>query len=332
MKPLRRIDIELTNRCNAQCSFCPRDKMPQLGSMTIETFELIVKRIVESDENIIISFTGFGESTAHKNFLDFFRMSRKHDIPVSLTTNGHLLTPELSKELTELGLYDINFSVSDIDEGYKIVYQLDYVKTKNNILSFLEINQGKTYTKINLVEHELNIDTRDKVESFWMEAGVDFVHRTKMVNRGGAIERKEFEGMFKRHDEAKIIIKERNIKGLCSLPLASIFVDWKGEYYLCCQDWEKRMPMGNVKSYSIKEMDLLKMRKVFEGNPVCNSCSQNPVNLISQCIVNKEEGVMREGKFKKKLHHLASGDAAWLNPSLHVGDKAIADEIMSWIE
>ena len=27
------VDIELTNACNASCSFCPRDKMPDIGTI-----------------------------------------------------------------------------------------------------------------------------------------------------------------------------------------------------------------------------------------------------------------------------------------------------------
>ena len=40
------IDIEITNRCNAKCHFCPRDATPHQGLMTTEVFDqtrLVVK-------------------------------------------------------------------------------------------------------------------------------------------------------------------------------------------------------------------------------------------------------------------------------------------------
>ena len=41
------IDVELTNRCNARCGFCPRDATPHQGVMTVETFRQTLARVVE---------------------------------------------------------------------------------------------------------------------------------------------------------------------------------------------------------------------------------------------------------------------------------------------
>ena len=35
------VDIELTNRCNAKCHFCPRDQTPHEGLMSPEVFDAI---------------------------------------------------------------------------------------------------------------------------------------------------------------------------------------------------------------------------------------------------------------------------------------------------
>ncbi|MBK8289162.1 MAG: hypothetical protein IPK95_11455 [Cellvibrionales bacterium] len=45
--PNRNIDVELTNRCNATCDFCPREKTPKQGFMSMEVFEQTVRRIQE---------------------------------------------------------------------------------------------------------------------------------------------------------------------------------------------------------------------------------------------------------------------------------------------
>ncbi len=38
------IDIEITNRCNATCHFCPRDATPHQGIMSVETFDKALAR------------------------------------------------------------------------------------------------------------------------------------------------------------------------------------------------------------------------------------------------------------------------------------------------
>ena len=39
-------DVELTNRCNASCSFCPRDLTPGQGVMTQEVFSRTLEAAV----------------------------------------------------------------------------------------------------------------------------------------------------------------------------------------------------------------------------------------------------------------------------------------------
>ena len=41
------VDIELTNRCNAKCHFCPRDQTPHEGLMSPEVFDQSLLRAVE---------------------------------------------------------------------------------------------------------------------------------------------------------------------------------------------------------------------------------------------------------------------------------------------
>ena len=41
------VDIELTNRCNAKCHFCPRDQTPHEGLMSRAVFDRSLARAVE---------------------------------------------------------------------------------------------------------------------------------------------------------------------------------------------------------------------------------------------------------------------------------------------
>ena len=77
------IDLELTNRCNASCSFCPRDAMPQLGTMTPEIFEQALARCVEfapiarkTRNEPVVVFCGTGEPLLNRNIPNYVRRVR----------------------------------------------------------------------------------------------------------------------------------------------------------------------------------------------------------------------------------------------------------------
>ena len=55
------IDIELTNACNAKCSFCPRDNMPAIGTMKPDIFYKAVERGLELPTNTTFGFCGTGD-------------------------------------------------------------------------------------------------------------------------------------------------------------------------------------------------------------------------------------------------------------------------------
>ena len=52
------VDIELTNACNASCSFCPRDKMPDIGTIKPYHFYKAVERGLEHPGTPYFAFCG----------------------------------------------------------------------------------------------------------------------------------------------------------------------------------------------------------------------------------------------------------------------------------
>ncbi|MEZ5540408.1 MAG: radical SAM protein [Pseudomonadales bacterium] len=60
------LDVELTNRCNALCHFCPRDKTPEQGFMSEAVFKQAVLRAQE--EGLTVMLTGQAESLIHPDF------------------------------------------------------------------------------------------------------------------------------------------------------------------------------------------------------------------------------------------------------------------------
>ncbi len=41
--------------------------------------------------------------------------------------------------------------------------------------------------------------------------------------------------------------------GFCERPITKLFIDWNGDYKLCCEDWKHHITLGNINNESIKE-------------------------------------------------------------------------------
>jgi radical SAM protein with 4Fe4S-binding SPASM domain len=106
--------VEITNLCNLDCLMCPRKKLNvKYKEVSLEYFKEIVTKL-KGIKNIIL--TGWGEPLFHKNLPEMVDFCTKRGIFTSLTSNGLLLTPSLSKRLIDSGLCEITFSIDSLDE------------------------------------------------------------------------------------------------------------------------------------------------------------------------------------------------------------------------
>ena len=288
----RAIDIELTNRCNATCSFCPREKTPKQGFMDYETFRKAVSRAKEFDANAVVSLTGLGEPMLHPRFMDCIRHLHEQGLDPAFTTNASRMFRDVSSALLDAGLKRIDISVSDIGDDYKKVYNLDYKVTHQNICDFIELNQGRAKTQVTVVRHDGNQDKLGEVEDYWKSKGIDEVRLIREVNRGGSCSKEYFfQGSDKYKKQAYEALEKSGFSDLCGAPFSGIFIGWNGNYYLCCMDWEKTVPFDSA----IDDVDNLKFKFLHGDTPLCDSCSVNPVNDL--CEIMHEVEIGKRGKF-----------------------------------
>ncbi|HEY9037292.1 MAG TPA: radical SAM protein [Pseudomonadales bacterium] len=292
----RVVDIELTNRCNATCSFCPREKTPKQGFMDYDVFCKAVERVKEFGADTKVFLTGLGEPMLHPRFMECIHHLREQGLNPAFTTNASRLFRDKSEELLNAGLKHIDISISDLNEKYENVYNLDYQTTRQNIADFMELNQGRCFVQITIVRHDGNKDDIDDMEKYWQATGADYVRAIREINRGGSCSKEyHFQGGDKYKKEARQALEAGGLTAVCSLPFYSVFIGWNGNYYLCCMDWEKTVPMKTVFTASIEEIDDLKYEFLQKPSAICGACSVNPVNDICETMHEVEHG--ERGKF-----------------------------------
>lgn len=132
------VDIELTNRCNAACSFCPREKTPHQGLMSDETFCCALERTVEHrdvvehvfpDSWFSVVFCGMGEPLLHPRVVEYARRATAAGLEVHLSTNGSLLDDATGRALLDAGVGAVFLNIGDHGAVYEAVYRLPFERT-----------------------------------------------------------------------------------------------------------------------------------------------------------------------------------------------------------
>jgi MoaA/NifB/PqqE/SkfB family radical SAM enzyme len=300
------IDFELTNRCNASCHFCPRDRTPHQGLMSPETFEQGLMRAVEYREQVEAAFApdpvqvevslcGLGEPLLNKHAAEFVRAVRAEGFRCSMSSNGALLDERRGRAVLDAGLQHIYINIGDVGDDYEDVYKLPFEKTRDNIVRFIEMAEGRCEVCIVLVDYKADPVHVDAMRDYWRNYGVETFQSYEIMNRGGSlfVDHMQYES-FGELAEAERLLTANDSVPVCGAPFAFLFIGYDSHYYLCCSDWEKRAPLGSVFDSSFLDVTAAKLAHTIDRQVVCKSCNLDPINQLTEVIQTAAETGDRE--------------------------------------
>jgi MoaA/NifB/PqqE/SkfB family radical SAM enzyme len=285
------VDIEITNRCNAKCHFCPRDQTPHEGLMSPEVFTQSLHRADEYrtlaadllGESVGISLCGLGEPLLNRHAPAFVRQVKEAGFHVSLSSNGSILSEEKGRALLDAGLERILINVGDEGDEYESVYKLPFEKTRANVVRFAEMAEGRCEVYVVLVDHHRDTAHVEHMKQYWRGYGLTRFLTYEIMNRGGAlfVDHMQFES-YPELAEARARVESRAGVPLCGAPFAYLFIGYDGQYYLCCSDWKKETPMGSVFDESFYSVASKKLGYLHTREPVCKTCNLDPLNMLTE--------------------------------------------------
>ena len=295
------VDVELTNRCNTVCDFCPRDRTPHQGLMDEETFAVVVDRLVELrtqarellDGEVRMSFCGLGEQLLHQRGPEYVGRVCDIGFEPSMCTNGARLDLDHATRLVDAGLRRIYVNCGEIGDDYERVYGLDFDQLVANVSGFLDIAGARCELHIVLVDHLQDPERMAAVRAFWRDLGVEFFFASPMLNRSGSL---SVDGMdFARSPrlaEAASLLGGAGARPRCGAAFAYPFIGYDGSYYLCSSDWEKKVATGSVFSGPILGTYAQRLAVTGSRDPICRHCNHDPINRVTAALAALDEGLI----------------------------------------
>jgi MoaA/NifB/PqqE/SkfB family radical SAM enzyme len=326
------VDIEPTNRCNAKCHFCPRDQTPHQGLMSPEVFEQTLRRTVElravlADTLNIpltrVSLCGLGEPLLNRQVAEWTGMISEAGFECVMSSNAALLDEKRGRALLDNGLSRIMINVGDRDDQYEEVYQLSFEKTLANVLRFAEMAGDRCEVHIVLVDHRQDPEHLANMREFWSGYGIKRFMEFDIMNRGGAlfVDHMQYES-YPERTEARDLLSARGEMPVCAVPFLGPFVGYDGQYYLCCSDWKKEVPLGSVFDRSFVGILRDKWAHVLTRRPICATCNIDPLNKLTdelRSINAGESDPARRDALTESLfdgHSMLSGLLEQLDPGI----------------
>jgi radical SAM protein with 4Fe4S-binding SPASM domain len=238
------VELSLIDVCNRKCSFCPKVD----EKIAPDTFQKMTRKIIDEiyDQLSDINFEGTISLCGYGEPLlhnDISYIVKK----LSNVSKVEVITngDVLSPQrLQELYISDVSKVLVSMYDGPEQIKKFNQMTKKANVPEDLVILRDRWYDKFN-------------------DFGV------KLTNRAGTISEGEQEEIGKYKD--------------CFYPTYQFLIDWNGNVYLCPQDWQRKVSMGNIMQETIDQIWNGKTITAYRKNLLsgkrcsgpCKSCNAN---------------------------------------------------------
>ena len=243
-----RVDIETCRQCNARCQFCPQSVSPKSrGVMPFDLFSLILSRL-EGTTPEWIALNHYGEPLVYPFFRQRVEMLRERNFVLGLYTNGTLLKDAVIDFLAEGGVYKVVFNFPSLDptQWCQLMQMPEkaYWKSRRAIEYYLTLG-CKIPRGIAISVNGVNESQQARAQSIYehFSAFGEVKVRLEFSNsRAGAIQ----------NELVRISSRPANqVYGGCERLVQHLHISWEGKVFLCCQDYDQNVVLGDLTQESI---------------------------------------------------------------------------------
>ena len=275
------LNIEVTNACNLDCSFCPRKLSGRkIGFMSEPLYKKIIDEVAGEKKLQVLWLMKDGESLLHPEICEMvsYAAKKKAAKRIEIYTNGTLLDEEMGRGLIKAHLNVLTVSIDAVDrkEFEKLKGVDAYEEVVRNTKRFIELKKKmgskKPMVAVKMVEMKENASGIDRFRKMW--GGIaDSVIIQKLHSWEGSME-EIFNFQF------SIFKSPRRYP--CNLPWLNPAIFWDGKVTTCCVNFrENELVMGDLGYQSLREIwrgeKFKRLRRAhleqnFNQFPTCAHC------------------------------------------------------------
>ena len=270
---LKKAYIEITNRCNLRCAFCPgTSRAPR--TMSPAEFDLVLEKLQGSVSYVYLHV--MGEPLSHPQLAELLALAAAREMKVCITTNGTLLArqtetllaaPTLHKVSVSLHSFEGNGGAPERERRYleEVWDFADRAAARGVIVALRLWNEGGAESRNGAIEAFL----REKCPGEWPQP------------RSGSFRLREnlYLERAKKFDWPDLAAEERGTQ-FCYGLRDQLGVLADGTAVPCCLDHEGDVALGNLFTQPLDEiLNSPRARALREGfsrrsptEPLCRRC------------------------------------------------------------
>jgi sulfatase maturation enzyme AslB (radical SAM superfamily) len=249
--------VDASELCNLACVHCPHPAFKKsehyAGRLLDPTLnEKMVEEVREHGQGITqyIRYASNGEPLSHPHIFDMMDYAkRRSGALVTLTTNGKVMTTPKIERIVDIGVDVVDISIDAfLPETYaRIRVHGDLAVTRRNVLDLIERSRaggGGTKVIVSYVEQPTNAAETKDFESFWRDAGAQYVVIRRMHSCSGA--------MTDLADERRTALAKEQRRP-CLYPWERAVINAAGELSFCPSDWKHGSRIADYHTTTIHE-------------------------------------------------------------------------------
>lgn len=298
--------VDPSSACNFACTFCPTGDMGLIksigrhqGTLPFEDFEKLVSDAAEFPEPFkVLRLYKDGEPLVNKRLPRMIQLAResKRFKMIDTTTNGALLTRQLSDSLIDSGIDLINISIDGLDAEQMMHFAKAKVDFANFVDNIRYLNEIKGTCKI-VIKTTSEIIGKDREQEFYNIFG-DFCDKIFVENTSPCwpnFDVEERMGISITEGLYGNAIQEQTA---CPYIFYSISVNSDMKVSACFVDWARDLIIGDLRKNSLLEIwdsaelnahRLAHLTGRRKEHATCGGCRQ-----ISHCGPDSIEGGLEQ--------------------------------------
>lgn len=255
-KQFHKVNIEISNICNLQCSFCP-EVIRTKKLMEESLFEKVIREVAPLTEQVC--FHLMGEPLLHPQLERFLEICSREKVPVNLVSNGVLLTQKRETLLLHPVVRQVNFSLHSFNDNYP---EKDFREYLYRIFDFTErafLERPDLYLNYRL----WNLPETDEIENPSLKKNLQMLKEIEnrfQVDLESGI-RKNFDVRMQKsyhvknrlylHFDTEFVWPSLDLpligtRGTCKGLINHFGVLADGTVVPCCLDKEGQIPLGDA--------------------------------------------------------------------------------------